>query len=405
MILNTDNTAYEQSLSVEQVADLISERSIGFVRYARENRFPLGVSEGLDCLRVMEIVGVTNKPQLKLALKGLMCSSAEQWERFDRLFDLYWVHNSSSGNSRVSTGGTGSRDKNSTPADSGSGGSSTNPQFDVPDPSDVQSADNAMASLSQQGASATETLAQTHFNQLNHAAELREMEELAKNLARKIRRKLLRRLKTASKGRRIDMRRTMRASLQHGGEPVSLSYRKRRVQIPKLVLMLDVSRSMSVYSYLFLRFARGILDVFQDADAYAFHTRLQHIGEALREKRRVDLIEKMEIISRGWGGGTRIDSSLTEFNRRYARSVLDRRTVFVVVSDGYDTGEPDALVRELTKIKRQVKRIVWVNPLLGQPYYSPSTKCMQAVLPLIDVFAPGHNLASLAALEKPLATL
>jgi len=162
---------------------------------------------------------------------------------------------------------------------------------------------------------------------------------------------------------------------------------------------------MSVYSYLFLRFARGLITAFKDADAFAFHTRLQHIGETLREQSRVNLIEKMELISFGWGGGTRLDSSLLEFNQRYSRNVLNKRTVFIIVSDGYDTGEPDDLVRQLRRIRSQVRRVVWVNPLLGQDTYSPSTKSIQAALPLIDVFAPGHNLESLAALEVPLSRL
>ena len=212
-------------------------------------------------------------------------------------------------------------------------------------------------------------------------------------------------MKVSTHGHTIDMRRTIRRSLQYGGEPFHLHNRARQVRIPKLVLMLDVSRSMSVYSYLFLRFARGILSAFKDADAFAFHTRLQHIGETLREQSRVSLIEKMELISFGWGGGTRLDSSLQEFNQRYARNVLNRRTVFVIVSDGYDTGEPDHLVQQLERIRSQVRRIVWVNPLLGQESYTPSTKSMQAALPLIDVFAPGHNLESLAALEAPLSRL
>jgi len=162
---------------------------------------------------------------------------------------------------------------------------------------------------------------------------------------------------------------------------------------------------MSVYSYLFLRFARGILTAFKDADAFAFHTQLQHIGETLREKSRVNLVEKMELISFGWGGGTRLDASLQKFNQRYASNVLNRRTVFVIVSDGYDTGEPEHLAEQLRRIRSRVRRIVWVNPLLGQDTYEPSTRSMQAALPLIDVFAAGHNLESLAALEEPLSRL
>lgn len=394
-----------EPLSHIQRVEAVDEQLTGFVRYARENRYQIGLTETLDCHKLAKQVGILDKVQLKRSLKGLMCSNADDWERFDRLFDLYWEHESGKGASQVTHGGSGTRDKSMPAANQTQQGSQAGGHFDVPDAQGEDGSDSADGRLSQDGASSAEALEKTNFKQLNSAAELRQMEDLAEALARRIRRQMLRRMRTSQRGNRIDMRRTIRHSLQHGGEPLYLRKKQRQVRIPKLVVMLDVSRSMSVYSYLFLRFARGILSAFKEADAFAFHTRLQHIGETLREQSRVKLIEKMELISFGWGGGTRLDTSLHEFNQRYARNVLNRRTVFVIVSDGYDTGEPDHLVAQLQRIKSQVRRIVWINPLLGQDSYSPSTKSIQAALPLIDVFAPGHNLESLAALEVPLSRL
>jgi len=399
-------TANQDALHHPSVA-AVDARLIGFARYARENRFQVGIGEALDCQRIAERVGVLHKAHLKMALKGLMCCNADDWERYDRMFDLYWQHDQGSANTNVTKGGSGARDKNSEngPGQAATSSRRESAQFDVPDAGAGSANSHQDGRLAQQGASSVEVLERTHFKQLNHAAELRQMEELAESLAASIKRQLLRRLKISQRGRRIDMRRTLRNSVQHGGDPLKLSQRSRQRRIPKLVVMLDVSRSMSIYSYLFLRFARGILGAFKDADAYAFHTRLQHIGETLRERSRVNLVEKMELISQGWGGGTRMDVSLAEFNKRYARNVLHRRTVFVIVSDGYDTGEPEELAKQLKLIKSRVRRIVWVNPLLGQESYTPSTRSMQAVLPLVDVFAPGHNLESLAALSEPLARL
>ncbi len=401
----SDQSEAVTPLSHSDVVDRINEQLTGFVRYARENRFHVGLAETVDCQKLVNRVGIVDKKHLKMAMKGLLCSTPDHWVRYDRLFDLYWLQDKGRGSSRATTGGINERDKSMPSALSQQESRIGGGHFDVPDASADTDSETSDGRLSQDGASTKETIEQTNFKQLNSAAELRQMEELAEQLAKRIRRQMLRRLKHSQRGHRLDMRRTMRSCLQHGGEPLRLHKRRRKVRIPKLVLLLDVSRSMSVYSYLFLRFARGILSAFKDSDAYAFHTRLQHIGETLREKNRVNLIEKMELISFGWGGGTRLDVSLAEFNHRYARNVLNRRTVFVVVSDGYDTGEPENLVNQLQRIKSQVRRVVWVNPLLGQESYTPSTKSMQAALPLIDVFAPGHNIESLAALEAPLSRI
>lgn len=379
----------------------LTEQLTGFVRYVRDNRFNVGIQETVDSQRLAASSNVTNKRQLRSGLKSLLCSTQIDWERFDQLFDVYWQGDKARQKSNTMLGGKGAR----TAALGQSSRDNNDGVFDVPDANALASQNADDGKMAHEGASAIDSVERKDFNQLVNPVELCTMEDLAERLAQRIRRRLLRRQHLDQHGKRINMRRTLRQSLQYGGLPLSLSFRKRRQQIPKLVLLLDVSRSMSVYSYLFLRFARGILGAFKEADAYAFHTRLIHIGETLREPSRRKLAEKMALISSGWGGGTRIDQSLAEFNRHYAHQVLNGRSVVIIVSDGYDTGEPDALVEQLKRIKRRSRRLIWVNPLLGQSNYSPSTKCMQAALPLLDVFAPGHNLDSLAALEAPLSKL
>ncbi|MFT5659306.1 MAG: hypothetical protein ACI9KN_002589 [Gammaproteobacteria bacterium] len=379
----------------------LTELLTGFVRHIRDNRFNVGIQETLDSQRLAATSDVTNKRQLQSGLKSLLCSSPTDWERFDQLFDVYWQGDKARQKTATTLGGKAAR----TSALGKSSSSNNEGVFDVPDANALAGQNSSDGNMAHEGASAIDAVERKDFNQLVNPEELRAMEDLAERLAQRIRRRLLRRQRLDQQGKRIDMRRTLRQSLKYGGLPLTLSFRKRRHQIPRLVLLLDVSRSMSVYSYLFLRFARGILSAFQDADAYAFHTRLIHIGETLREPSRRKLAEKMALISSGWGGGTRIDHSLAEFNRHYARQVLNGRSVVIIVSDGYDTGEPEALVEQLKRIKRRSHRLIWVNPLLGQSNYSPSTRCMQAALPLIDIFAPGHNLESLAALEIPLSKL
>ena len=376
----------------------LTEQIAGFVHYARDNRFNIGIQESIDCQHLAARVGIIDKRQLQSGLKSLLCTSHTDWKRFDSLFDAYWQHHKARQNSKTTVGGKGARSS----ALGQSDGAGHDAVFDVPDANALADENTSQGKIAHKGASAIETTGNKDFNQLANPAELRAMEDLAERLAQRIRRRLLRRLCVAQQGHRIDMRRTLRDSLQYGGLPLSLHFRKRRRQIPKLVLLLDVSRSMSVYSYLFLRFTRGILGAFKDADAFAFHTRLLHIGETLREPSRHKLVAKMALISSGWSGGTRIDKSLSDFNHNYANHVLNGHSIVIIVSDGYDTGEPDALVEQLKRIKRRTRRLIWVNPLLGSANYTPGTRCMQAALPLLDVFAPGNNLESLAALETPL---
>lgn len=390
--MNQDSTEFQPD---QQLIAQLTE----FTRFARAQNFNVGIQESIDSQRLAASIGVTNKRQLQQGLKALMCCSPSDWDRFDTMFDAYWKRDQPRQNTQVSIGGKAPRQ--SALAQSSQHGSDAS--FDVPDANALDAVGASDGNMSHGGASATESISSKNFDQLGNAAELRSMEELAERLARRIRQRLLRRQRIERRGERIDMRRTARASLRYGGLPLSLNFRQRRRQTPKLLLLLDVSRSMSVYSYLFLRFARGILGAFKGADAFAFHTRLVHIGETMREPSRRKLREKMAMISAGWDGGTRIDKSLEAFNRHYARNILGSRSIVIIVSDGYDTGEPDELCRQLHRIKRRSRRLIWLNPLLGLENYTPSTRCIMAVLPLIDTFAPAHNLESLGALEQHLA--
>ena len=125
----------------------------------------------------------------------------------------------------------------------------------------------------------------------------------------------------------------------------------------------------------------------------------------LRERDAARAIDRLSLIAAGWEGGTRIGASLAEFNRHHARRALNGHTMVIIVSDGYDTGDPAALGRELAEIRRRARRVVWLNPMLGWRDYAPVAAGMAAALPHVDLFAPAHNLASLAALEDALARL
>jgi uncharacterized protein with von Willebrand factor type A (vWA) domain len=172
-----------------------------------------------------------------------------------------------------------------------------------------------------------------------------------------------------------------------------------------LVVLLDASGSMNNYTGVFTRFVHGILDNFREAEAFLFHTRLVHVSSALSERDAGRALDRMGLMAQGVGGGTKIGEALADFNRWHAARVLHSRTCVMILSDGYDTCAPDILGAEMARLRRRCRRIVWLNPMLGWEGYEPATAGMQAALPHVDLFAPAHNLDSLAALEPYLARL
>ncbi|HYZ72387.1 MAG TPA: VWA domain-containing protein, partial [Chthoniobacterales bacterium] len=181
-----------------------------------------------------------------------------------------------------------------------------------------------------------------------------------------------------------------------------LRHKKNRRRWAKLVLLLDVSDSMNPYSLFLLKFAYALKQCAREVSAFIFSTRLIDIGGVLNAKSWPDAMEKLSGMTTGWYGGTKIGGSLQSFNERFGVKLLSKNSVIIILSDGWDTESPDALVNELQKIKNKSKQLIWLNPLLGLPGYEPVTRGMSAALPYIDVFAPAHNLESLLHLERHL---
>jgi len=365
------------------------QKVLRFARQARDNGFPIGIEEALDALEFVKHDDILDRESLRWGLRTLFCSSAEEWERFDDLFESYWFYGSERTILRVS----GAR-----PGSSGAGEAPSAEQFGL-------GGDTLGAEESVGGASARERLEGTDFRHLDSERDLQAVHDLAQRLAQRMRWRLSRRRRVRARGRTVDLRNTIHKSLRHGGTPLELAYRRRNPRPLKLVVILDASGSMSLYSTFFIRFIRGIIESFAQADAYVFHTRLVHLSAALREKDIERAVERMAVMSAGWGGGTRIGESLRTFNRHHARSAINSRTVVMIVSDGYDTGSPDLLAAQVKKLRGRAKRVVWLNPMIGWQGYQPVARGMAAALPHVDLFAPAHNLESLAALEPYLYKL
>ncbi len=158
-----------------------------------------------------------------------------------------------------------------------------------------------------------------------------------------MRARLVRRERPRRHGRRLDLRRTIHRSISHGGTPIDLVWRRRKPKPLRLVVLLDASGSMSLYTAFFVRFIHGVVDAFREAEAFVFHTRLVHVSDSLRERDVSRAIDRLSLMAEGIGGGTRIGESLATFNRWHAARVINSRTAVMILSDGYDTGEPERL--------------------------------------------------------------
>src|ERR1700741_4484785 len=211
-------------------------------------------------------------------------------------------------------------------------------------------------------------------------ADIARVHALSERLARVMRARLVRRERVRRHGRRLDLRRTIHRNVSHGGTPVELAWRRRKIKPLRLVMLLEASGSMSLYTAFFVRFLHGMVDAFREAEAFVFHTRLAHVSASLRDRDVTRAVDKLALMAQGIGGGTRIGESLATFNRWHARRVINSRTAVLIVSDGYDTGEADRLAGRRRRLRRLCRRIIWLNPLIGWQGYTPQARGMQAAL-------------------------
>jgi uncharacterized protein with von Willebrand factor type A (vWA) domain len=249
-----------------------------------------------------------------------------------------------------------------------------------------------------------ELLRHKDFAEMN-AEETEAVKQLMMQLLWNVSERRTRRLRHG-KGHLIDLRRTLRGSLRSEGEILRWSYREPKQKPRPLVVIADISGSMERYTRLLLQFIYGMNAALrQPVEAFVFSTRLTRITRPLQIRDLDVALKNVGQLVNDWAGGTRIGESLKTFNFEWGRRVLGRGAVVLVISDGWDRGDPELLHREMSRLKRNCHRLIWLNPLLGASNYEPLTRGIQAALPYIDDFLPVHNLASLEVLANRLAEL
>ena len=360
-----------------------------FCRLLRDEGLLVTPGDTLDAARVLALVDVTDREDFRAALRGVLVHRVEDLPAFEECFDAFW------GGAQQAPSAWFRRNAPVAPKK----------VKRVPLSLDRWMRRKGEPELEREEAmlpapSELESVGRQDFASF-HDEALREVTRVARRIARRLAMRPSRRWEAARDGARPHLRRTLRLSVKTGGEVSELAFRQPKVRRTKLVVLADVSGSMDLYVRLFLQFLFALQHSFARVETFAFSTRLSRITEQLKSRGYAEALAELSLEVTDWNGGTRIGESLQAFVQGWPR-LLDRHTVAIVLSDGWETGDPGVLSEALAAIGRRAARLVWLNPLLGSPDYEPLTQGMVAALPHLDVFAPAHDLASLAQLARHL---
>jgi len=354
--------------------------------------------ELMDAVRALEVVDLMDRDEVYRALRTVLVSRMEEQPAFDRCFEAFWRFQAEEGQG---LDGLVSMVQPTLPENEHGGnppeaGQEKKAQIALDDWEEGEEADDEP--LEVPGLSNREVLMERDFSTFP-AEQLDEVARLTVLIAKRLARRMSRRRKPTRRGGIVDLRRSMRANLMKG-EIIELRRRSRRRRKVRLVLLCDVSGSMDLYSRFLLQFLYALQNLFGRVETFTFATRLTRVSDLLRGPSYKRALRRLTEV-RDWSGGTRIGDAIRDFNQEWGR-LVDRRTIVLILSDGWDTGEPDVLAQEMLTLKRRAGRVLWLNPLLGNPSYEPLTRGMAAALPLVDHFAAAHNLSSLRELATHL---
>ncbi|HEY8286409.1 MAG TPA: VWA domain-containing protein [Chloroflexota bacterium] len=395
----------------EAIGSILVDRVREFAQLCRGHGLRVTTGQAADACRGLQEVDITIQLEFYQALRCVLLTRHVDEPLFSFLFARFWLHRDVRPLANVDRDSRSSllerSDERGEPAPGGGEERSVELLVDLPEGETAEEGlEEGGDKPSEQMAaySAREVLRRRDFSQLE-AAEIAEVRRLIAELRWRTATRELRRTKRAGKGPHADPRRAFRESLATGGEILRLPRRTRRRKPRPLVLICDISGSMERYTSLLLRFLHALRQGRGAVETFVFGTRLTRITRQLRVRDTDTALAEVASEVVDWGGGTRIGDSLATFNRVWGRRVLGHGATVVVISDGWDRGEPEVLSAEMAHLQRLSHRLVWLNPLLGLAGYEPLTRGMRAALPFVDDFLASHNLASLEQLGRFLRDL
>ena len=382
----------------------LSDNVMHFARVLRAAGIPVGPDRVIDALRALEVAGLRSRDDFYWTLASLFLDRREQFELFDQAFHVFWR------NPRLleralslltphieGRGGEDKKQKQLASRLQDPLAPRRRPGFDDRDQAPPEVELDATLTHSDR-----ERLQKADFDTMTNT-ELAQAKQLIARLRLPIPEIRTRRLRPDPRGSRIDLRGSLRAAVRQGPDSIPLRRRAPQFRHPPLVILCDISGSMSRYSRMFLHFLHAITNDRDRVYTFLFGTRLTNITRHLRH-RDVDMaLDAATRAVEDWSGGTRIGASLAEFNLRWSRRVLGQNAVVLLISDGLDRDAGRDLADAMERLRKSCRQLLWLNPLLRFDDFKPLALGVQLMLPYVDAFLPAHNIDSLADLAKALS--
>jgi len=366
-----------------------------FARQLKQKGLKITPGRVVDAVRSLRFIDFSIRQDFASALKVNFVSSKEELAIFDQLFEQFW-------NRFQET-----LAKVATPEEEGEEWSEVSGDELISIIEEQESAtpeEGTGEKRSPYSYSPQEVLLGKDFSQFPPEDTGVLEQEFARLLAQ-LATRISRRREPSAKGREIHFPRTMRNAVRYGGDILELIRRRRKIKPLKVILICDVSGSMDASTRFILRFFFGLQRIFPKSETFVFTTRLTRITDILSRYKWQEALAAVSKRVLDWSGGTKIGHCLHIFNERYAKALPAASAVVILVSDGWDRGDPELLDAEMKRLKRRVRRLIWMNPLMGSPEYRPLCQGMRTALPYIDDFLPASNLRDLKSMGEVLAAL
>ena len=367
-----------------------------FARALRAAGLPVGPGQVLKAVEAVRQVGIENRADFYWTLHAVFVTRRDQRPIFDQAFHIFWRNPKLLEKMMglllpsLSVNDPEAETMNRRLAEA----LAENQQNAAPEIEREKEFDAAMSF------SEREKLRKMDFEQMSNE-EMERARHAVRNLALVLAENPTRRFAANPQGARIDMRATLRAQLRSSGI-IALKRKRRATKPPPLVVLCDISGSMSRYTRLFLHFLHAVSRDRSQVYAFLFGTRLSNITRYLRSRDVDEALDRVASAVEDWSGGTRIGQSLAQFNRRWSRRVLGQGAVVLLITDGLDRDGGAGLDAEMDRLHKSCRRLIWLNPLLRYEGFAPKSLGMRAILPHVDEFRPVHNLESLETLAEAL---